>query len=74
MFSLGAGEFHAERIAIPTLLLHGDEDRLAPLAISEYLATVIPQSELRVTPGGSHMLPVTHAEALAQTIVAFGDL
>jgi len=74
MFSIEAGGFHAERIAIPTLLLHGDDDRLAPLAISEYLATVIPQSELRVTPGGSHMLPVTHAEALARAIVAFGDL
>lgn len=72
MFSIDGGEFPAERIALPTLLLHGDDDRLAPLAISEYLATVIPGSELRITPGGSHMLPVTHAEALVEAIVAFG--
>lgn len=58
-------------IDVPTLLLHGDEDRLAPLAISEYLATVIPDSTLQVTEGGSHMLPVTHADAVADAIVAF---
>jgi pimeloyl-ACP methyl ester carboxylesterase len=73
MFSIEPGEFHAERIAIPTLLLHGDDDRLAPLAISEYLVTVIPGSELRITSGGSHMLPVTHANALAEAITGFSN-
>ena len=72
MFQLAEGEpLDAFRIDLSTLLLHGDDDRLAPVAISEYLDTVIPNSQLIVTPGGSHMLPVTHAEALADAIALF---
>ncbi len=56
---------------VPTLILHGDDDRLAPVGIGRYLATQIPGARLREYPGGSHMLPVTHAEALADAIEDF---
>ena len=73
MFHLadGGDEFPADRIAVPTLLLHGDDDRLAPVSIARYLVTVIPGAELQEVAGGSHMLPVTHADAMADAIVAF---
>ncbi|MCP5056525.1 MAG: alpha/beta hydrolase [bacterium] len=73
MFSIPSGDasFPVESIDLPTLLLHGDDDRLAPLAIPQYLAGVIPGAELKVYPGGSHMLPVLQGEAIADDIVGF---
>ncbi len=63
--------FAADTIALPTLLVHGDDDRLAPVAIARYLHTQIPNSTLYEIEGGSHMLPVTHASELAAQIHAF---
>jgi pimeloyl-ACP methyl ester carboxylesterase len=65
------GTFGAERIRVPTLILHGDDDRLAPVSIGRYLHTKIPNSTLHEIEGGSHMLPVTHAEKMADEIAAF---
>ncbi len=67
----GSGGFGADTIALPTLILHGDDDRLAPVSIARYLHTQIPNSTLHEIQGGSHMLPVTHAGELAAQIAAF---
>ena len=61
------------RIAVPTLLLHGGDDRLVPVEVSKYLAGRIPDARLIEYPGASHMLPVTHAREIAAEIVAFGQ-
>lgn len=66
-----ADGFVPERIEIPTLLIHGDDDRLAPVTISQYLVGVIPNAEAMFIEGGSHMLPVTHPELLADVITTF---
>lgn len=66
-----SGEFRAAEVSVPTLLIHGDDDRLAPLAIGEYVHGKMPGSRLEVVPGGSHMLPITHAEPLAAWIAPF---
>lgn len=72
MFGLDVDDgFDYGDIEVPTLLLHGDDDRLAPVGISRYLVTQIPAAELVETPGGSHMLPVLHATDLADEIVRF---
>ena len=63
--------FDPSRIDTPTLLLHGDDDRLAPIAIARYLSSQIVGAKLIEYPGASHMLPVTHAEAIANEIAAF---
>jgi pimeloyl-ACP methyl ester carboxylesterase len=60
-----------EQIALPTLLLHGDADRLASVEISRYLASQIPGATLVEYPGASHMLIVTHAADLAEQISTF---
>ncbi len=65
------GELRPSALRVPTLLIHGDDDRLAPVAIAEYLSGVIPGAKKQIIPGGSHMLPVLHAEDLADSIVAF---
>ena len=58
-------------IKLPMLIVQGDGDRLVPPAVAEELHRRAPASELWMIPDGSHMLPLTHAEALAEHIVAF---
>jgi pimeloyl-ACP methyl ester carboxylesterase len=55
----------------PILVVHGDDDRLAPLAIGEWLARHAQDGRIEIVKGGSHMLPITHAEWLADRIAAF---
>jgi 3-oxoadipate enol-lactonase len=42
------------RLHTPTLVMHGERDRLVPLAASELLAARIPDAELVVVPGTGH--------------------
>jgi pimeloyl-ACP methyl ester carboxylesterase len=43
------------RVAVPTLLLHGDADRRSPLTVAEDLHARIPGSTLAVIPGVGHL-------------------
>jgi pimeloyl-ACP methyl ester carboxylesterase len=43
------------QIDVPTLLLYGDTDVRAPLAVAEALAAAIPGSELTLLPGAGHV-------------------
>jgi pimeloyl-ACP methyl ester carboxylesterase len=53
------------RIRLPTLLIHGAQDKSAPLDLtSRRLATLIPGSELKVYEGAPHGLLVTHQSRL----------
>ena len=42
------------RLRAPTLVMHGERDRLVPLAASKLLAALIPDAELAVVPGAGH--------------------
>jgi pimeloyl-ACP methyl ester carboxylesterase len=55
----------------PILVAHGSEDLLVPLVVGEWLHERSAASELWVVEGGSHMLPVTHPDSLADRIAAF---
>jgi pimeloyl-ACP methyl ester carboxylesterase len=57
-----------QRVKAPTLVLHGDDDPLVPLAGGEDTAANIPRARLRVVPGMGHFLP----EALVPLLV--GDI
>lgn len=46
------------RIAVPTLLLYGDQDTRAPLTVAEALHAAIPGSRLVVLPGVGHVASV----------------
>ncbi len=52
----------------PVLLLFGDADPIAPLAVGRRLAGLLPQAELHITPGGGHDLVHTHAAELAHLV------
>ena len=52
-------------VRAPTLVLHGDEDPLVPMAGGEDTAANIPGARLRIVPGMGHFLP----EALVPLLV-----
>ena len=58
-------------IGVPTLIIHAEDDQLAPVEIGRYLSGIIPDAIYHEVPGASHMLPVTHAALLAEKIKAF---
>jgi pimeloyl-ACP methyl ester carboxylesterase len=60
----------SEGLTLPMVIVHGDDDRLVPIAVGREHARRAPQAKLVVIAGGSHMLPVTHAPKLADEIVA----
>ena len=55
-------------IAQPALLLFGDADPIAPVAVGEALARLMPDARLHVVPGGDHDLARTHAALLAPLV------
>jgi non-heme chloroperoxidase len=63
------------RVALPTLLVHGDADKSAPLDLTtRRVATMIPNSQVTIYEGAPHGLPVTHAERLAGDIARWMQL
>lgn len=60
-----------ERIGQPTLLLVGDHDRSAPLAMTEELHADIPVSRVRVIPAAGHWMALEHPDAIAAALLEF---
>jgi pimeloyl-ACP methyl ester carboxylesterase len=58
-------------IATPTLVIHGDADRLVPTANGRLLAERIPGAELVLVPGGGHMLQTDAGEAVRGSVLGF---
>lgn len=60
------------RIAVPTLVIHGDADRILPLAVTgERTAELVQGSRLVVVEGGPHGLTWTHAEQVNEALLSF---
>jgi non-heme chloroperoxidase len=67
-------DFRADlgRITVPTLIVHGDADRIVPLEASgQRMPALIKGSRLVVVKGGPHGLNWTHAEELNQALLEF---
>jgi pimeloyl-ACP methyl ester carboxylesterase len=45
------------QIKVPTLVIHGDEDPMVPLAGGEATAAAIPNATLKVVKGMGHVMP-----------------
>ncbi len=56
---------------VPTLLFHGQQDRVVPLAQAEWLAQVAPQVELAALPGAGHMIFVERAGKVMDKLLAW---
>lgn len=51
------------RIAVPTLVLWGDDDRRSPMNVAEQLADAIPDAELAIIPDAGHLSNMEQPEA-----------
>jgi pimeloyl-ACP methyl ester carboxylesterase len=58
-------------IAIPTLILHGEDDRLLPVAIAERAHRLIPNSRLEIVPNCGHLAPLEQPEAVNRALGQF---
>jgi pimeloyl-ACP methyl ester carboxylesterase len=59
------------RVRAPTLVLHGEDDAMAPLANARLLADGIPDAELQVAHGAGHAVPLELPEASARLMLAW---
>jgi non-heme chloroperoxidase len=61
-----------KKIDVPTLLLHGDQDQIVPIADSALLGSkIIKSAVLKVYPGAPHGMTVTLADQVNQDLRAF---
>ncbi len=65
---LGEG---VSRIAVPTLVLHGDQDRVVDVRNAEVLGALIPDARVHVVPGGGHLWFWEQPETLVDELTAF---
>ena len=59
------------RISVPTLLVYGDEDVRAPLAVGEHLHASIDGSTLVVLPGSGHVVTIDAPDAFNRAVRTF---
>jgi non-heme chloroperoxidase len=61
-----------KRIDVPTLIMHGDDDQIVPIADSALLsAKLIKGSTLKIYPGLSHGMCSTHKDQINTDLLAF---
>lgn len=61
-----------KKIDVPTLILHGDDDQIVPIADSALLsAKLVKNSTLKVYPGLPHGMCTTHSEQINADLLAF---
>jgi non-heme chloroperoxidase len=61
-----------KKIDVPTLILHGDDDQIVPIADSALLsAKLVKNATLKVHPGFPHGMATTHADVINADLLAF---
>ena len=61
-----------KKMTIPTLVVHGDDDQIVPIAATARRAVeFLPQGRLVVYEGAPHGLPTTHKDKLNAELLAF---
>lgn len=61
-----------KRIDVPTLVMHGDDDQIVPIADSAMLSSrLLRSSTLKVYEGFPHGMCTTHAEVINRDLLAF---
>ena len=59
-------------IAVPTLVMHGEDDQIVPFATTgKRSAQIVKGAQLKSYPGYPHGMPTTHAEAINADLLAF---
>jgi len=61
-----------KKLALPTLIIHGDDDQIVPIGASAQAAVKIaPQAQLKVYPGAPHGLCTTHKHRINADLLEF---
>jgi non-heme chloroperoxidase len=61
-----------KKIDVPTLIVHGDDDQIVPIAASAMLSSkLIKNAELKIYKGGPHGLPSTMKDKLNADLLTF---
>jgi non-heme chloroperoxidase len=61
-----------KKFDIPTLIIHGDDDQIVPIADSALLSSkLVKDATLKVYPGAPHGLMTTHKEQFNEDLLAF---
>jgi non-heme chloroperoxidase len=61
-----------KRIDVPTLILHGDDDQIVPIADSALIAaTLVKDAALKVIPGAPHGMCTTLKDQINEELLAF---
>jgi non-heme chloroperoxidase len=60
------------KIDVPTLIIHGDDDQIVPIAASALLsAKIVKQATLKIYEGAGHGLPTTLKDRLNADLLEF---
>ena len=61
-----------KKFDVPTLIIHGDDDQIVPIAASAMLSSkLVKNATLKIYTGGAHGLTDTHKEQLNTDLLAF---
>ena len=61
-----------KKIDVPTLIVHGDDDQIVPIAASALLAAkIVKQATLKIYEGAGHGLPITLKDRLNADLLEF---
>jgi non-heme chloroperoxidase len=61
-----------KKFDVPTLILHGDDDQIVPIAAAApSSAKIVKNSKLKVYPGFPHGMPTTHADVINADLLTF---
>jgi non-heme chloroperoxidase len=61
-----------KKVDVPTLIIHGDDDQIVPIADSAMLAVkLVKDATLKIYPGGPHGVAATHTDQLNADLLAF---
>ena len=60
-----------KKIDVPTLILHGDDDQIVPIADSALSAKLVKDATLKVYSGAPHGLCTTHKDQVNADLLAF---
>lgn len=58
-------------IDVPTLILHGDDDQIAPVGNAHIAAELVPESILKIYPGAPHGITTTAKDRVNQDLLEF---
>lgn len=64
-------EAYLSKIDVPVLIIAGERDTFTPASLSTFMAEQIPNAELLMVPGGTHVAPIEQPDLVEARIQAF---